>query len=99
MNNPDVVNDNEFMPIVSMAVDSNQRPEIKQYTVPFCRNIEASFIGSVEVYAANEAEAIAKVQAQIDSETLDEDIEMEDVNSCLTMSFSDVAGFEGDWVT
>jgi hypothetical protein len=98
MTNLNVVNDNESMPIVSMAVESKQRPEIKQYTVPFHRDIEAHFIGSVEVYAANEAEAVAKVQAQIDSETLNEDIDMEDFNSCLTMSFSDVAGFDGDSV-
>jgi hypothetical protein len=61
--------------------------EIRPYTVPIVGEIEASLIGHVQVYATSETEAIAKVQAQIAAETLDEDIEMEDVNSGYTMPY------------
>jgi len=88
----------------TVAVESEQQPlktknaEVKVYTVPISGDIQATLTGHVQVYAASEAEAIAKVQAQIDAETLDDDLEMEDFDSGYTMSYNDMTQCLGTFV-
>ena len=66
---------------------------IKQYAVPITTSIESTFMDRVQVYAASPQEAVVKVQAQIDGETLDGDIEMEDYSGFGSMSLSTVLQF------
>lgn len=84
------VNDNDSMPTEVVAVESHQQPEVKMYTVPIAADIQASLTGYVQVYASGFEEAASKVQAQLDAETVDGDIEMEDVDSGYGISYHEM---------
>lgn len=77
---------------------STKDADIKKYIIPITSDIQMTFVGQVEVYAACEAEAIAKVQAQVDTERLDEDLKMEDADSSYTMPYKDVTRWLGSLV-
>jgi hypothetical protein len=83
------------MPTAPVAVDSNKR---KLYRVPIIGDIQTSLKGDLRVYATSEDEAVAKVQEQIDHETVDNDIEMDDSFSGYTMSYADLIGYFGNVV-
>ncbi|HEY3443588.1 MAG TPA: hypothetical protein VGK29_22715 [Paludibaculum sp.] len=51
---------------------------INRYFVPVDADVKMKLTGEVEVYAHSEAEAIAKVQDQIDTDILNDDLEMKD---------------------
>jgi hypothetical protein len=67
--------------------------EVKLYEVAIAAEVLMYLEGYVKVYAADEDEAVDKVQAQIDAEILDDDFEMEDVDSGYTIPYSDVKHF------
>jgi hypothetical protein len=79
---------NGSMPTERVAVES--KPEqltAKRYTVPITTDVQMTLKGDVTVYAACEAEAITKVQAQIDRDTVDDDLAMEDPYSGWVMPY------------
>src|SRR4051812_23050329 len=89
-------NDNGTMPTEVVAVEpTRQQSTIKMYTVPISTLIRVCFQADVEVYATTPAEAVAKVQGQIDHEALDGDLQMEDGYSGYMMSCRDVAEYFG----
>jgi hypothetical protein len=82
------------LPDTPVAAQSTEQPanspEVKSYEVSFVAEFQMSLTGYATVYAADPDEAVDKVQAQIDSETLDDDLEMEDCESGYTMPYSAV---------
>jgi len=88
-------NENEFISTDSVAVDSKHKSitptiaEVKLYGVPIKGSIQAWLTGTVYIYARSEEEAISKVQTQIDTDTVDNDIEMEDYDTGFTMFYRD----------
>jgi hypothetical protein len=88
-------NVNGSVPIV--AAESEQQltdnHEVKLFEVAIAGEVLMFLEGHVKVYAADEDEAVDKVQAQIDAEILDDDFEMEDVDSGYTIPYSDVKHF------
>jgi hypothetical protein len=82
---------NGTMPTDTASVQSKQSTtEVKLYEVSVGAEIQMNLVGSVKVYAVDADEAFEKVQAHIDNETLDDDLEMEDVDSGNTMSYGDL---------
>lgn len=73
------------------AAESIDQPEVCLYQVSVSG--EAHLMGVVEVYATDEAEAAANVQAKIDDGSLDDDLEMEDYESGNLIPYRDVKGF------
>lgn len=76
-------------------------PEMKLYEVSIIADVQMSLTGCVNVYAIDAGEASEKVQAKIDTETLDNDLEFEDSDSSNRMPYGDVkhiydAGFQID---
>src|SRR5262249_19543778 len=71
--------------------DDDDEPEMGLYDVSLsCR---LSLSACVTVYAADEDEAARKVQAKIDAESLDDDLEMENYESGRSIPFRDVKAF------
>jgi hypothetical protein len=64
--------------------------EVKRYEVTVTAEIQLSLTGCANVYAADADEAVEKVQAQIDAQALDDDLEMQDFDSGYTMPYSAV---------
>lgn len=62
---------------------ASESKAVRGYTVPISADIQTTVWGDVEVYASSPADALAKVQTQIDAGLLDDDLEMEDVDSGL----------------
>ncbi len=85
---------NESMPAATVAVESNDTlptTGVKAYTVPILADIQAELTGYVSVYASSVEEAIEKVQDQIDAETLDDSLNMEDEYSGYRMSYREMS--------
>ena len=61
--------------------------KVKLYEVALVADAQVSLTGAVNVYAVDDDEAIAKVKAQIDAETLDDDLEMNDSDSNMTLTY------------
>lgn len=84
-------NINGFTPTNTPGVQSEQTTgQVKLYRVPVVAQVQLTLEGGVEVYAVNDDEAFEKVQYKIDNEALDDDLDMEDVDSGNTMSYSNV---------
>jgi hypothetical protein len=73
------------------AAESTQQPinspQVKLYEVSVVANVQMTLIGCVSVYATDEDEAVERVQFQIDDDTLDDDLEMEDYDSGFTVRY------------
>jgi hypothetical protein len=84
-------NINGIMPTDTVAVEPKQSTnEVKLFEVSVTAEVQLSLTGRVNVYATDADEAIEKVQGQIDTEALDDDLDMEDFESGYTMPYSDV---------
>jgi hypothetical protein len=104
-NNNETNHVNEPLPPNEACIESQPQPstiegqpvtastEVKKYIVPITANIQMTLTGCATVYAALKTEAISKVQVQIDTDTLDRDIEMEDFDSGYIMSTGDMSGY------
>ncbi len=67
--------------VPTAAAESKDQPEVKIFGVSVAAHVQVCLTGTVNVYAADVDEAIEKLQAQIDDRTLDDDLEMENLDS------------------
>jgi hypothetical protein len=83
-----IANDNGSTPTLEPTT-------MKRYFVPVEADVQMTLTGTVEVYAMSEAEASAKVREQIDTDTLSDDLEMEDAWSGCVLDFGVVTQIDG----
>ena len=87
---------------MSLAAESTQQiaiadhSDVKRYFVPISVNFDATMTGIVQVYAVDIEEAFSKVQSQIDNDTVDDKIQMEEAYSGVTMSYADITSVAGN---
>jgi hypothetical protein len=86
--------DNVNGSVPTAAADSIEQPtnspEGKLYEVSVVTSVLVPLKGRVIIYATDEDEAVDKVRAKIDAETLDDDLVMEDDVTGCTMTYGDV---------
>lgn len=91
MNLDNTANINGTTPTDTVAVQSKlSTNKVKSYEVTVVAEIQLSLAGCANVYAAGADEAVEKVQARIDAQALDDDLEMQDFESGYTMPYSAV---------
>ena len=100
MNSFEAANNNESMPTEMVAVESrqvtaNSGNTVKLYSVPISADVELSFFGYVPVYASSFDEAASKVQAQIDTKTVSDEILMEDGDTSFAVSYEQLIDYFG----
>jgi hypothetical protein len=104
MTNLQFANDNGTILTNPVAVEPNQQLStslesstdgVRLYSVPLNAEVQASLMGSVNVYATSVEEASSKAQAQMDAGTVDPDIEMEDAATGFITSYRDVIDYFG----
>jgi hypothetical protein len=97
MSDSQFVNENGSMPTTPVAVESNQQPEVKKYTVPINVKIEMLLSGDVPVAAADAKEALASVKSAIEDGKLASDINLQDGLTMLEIPYGEmVEMFGGD---
>jgi hypothetical protein len=77
-------------PVPVVAADFNG---VKLYGVTITADVQISLAGCVQRYATSDVEAAAKVQKQIDAETLDDGLEFEDAYSGNIMQYHELKGY------
>ncbi len=85
-------NETSSMAAPTVAVESTKQPtsEVKLFEVAIVADVQTAFKGYVQVYAVDEDEAEEKVQVRIDDQSLDDDLELEDEDTGLTVRYDDV---------
>jgi hypothetical protein len=96
-----LANVNGTMPTSPVGVESTEQPtdnpQVKLFGVSVVADVQMSVRGTVNVYAVDDDEAIDKVQAQIEDEALDDDLEMEDNWSGVTLRYGHLKEFSADF--
>jgi hypothetical protein len=94
MNLSTIANANESTPTATMVAvnsqDQRSTNDVKLFEVTVVAEVRLSLSGSVNVYASDPAKAVEKVCTQIDAKMLDDDLEMEDVETGYTMPYRQV---------
>ena len=77
-----------------LAVESNQQQsattDVKLFSVPVTAEVPFDLTGYVRVYALEADQAFEKVQLQIDTDTLDDDLEMEEADWLCRLPYGQV---------